>query len=119
MLKPAHVVAHPEPAHIVSPRPLAAAHPLKAAISKPTIVKGKMLDEAPPPADGQPAADSSDGAAPAEPTEIFHSPVGDLKPTGIMSVFFNENIMITAVCIIGFLLLAICCFAHNADCALT
>ena len=45
--------------------------------------------------------------------------MGDLKPTGIMSVFFNENIMITAVCVIAFLLLAICCFARNADCALT
>lgn len=79
------------------------------------IVHGKMLDDAPPAAaEETPAPDAA-----AEPTEIFHSPVGDLKPTGIMSVFFNENIMITAVCIIAFLLLAICCFARNADCALT
>ena len=89
------------------------------------IVHGKMLDDeapadAPAPAAEAPAAApaSADDAA-AEPTEIFHSPVGDLKPTGIMSVFFNENIMITAVCVIAFLLLAICCFARNADCALT
>jgi hypothetical protein len=85
------------------------------------IAKGGMLDDAPPAEAAAPAADAApaDGAAPAEPTEIFHSPVGDLKPTGIMSVFFNENIMITAVCVIAFLLLAICCFARNADCALT
>ena len=39
--------------------------------------------------------------------------------TGIMGVFFNEKIMITAVCVIAFLLLAICCFAKYGDCALT
>ena len=84
------------------------------------IVHGKMLDDAPAPeaAAGTPPPAADDAAA-TEPTEIFHSPVGDLKPTGIMSVFFNENIMITAVCVIAFLLLAICCFARNADCALT
>ena len=81
------------------------------------IAKGGMLDDEAPPAEA--AAPAAGDAAPAEPTEIFHSPVGDLKPTGIMSVFFNENIMITAVCVIAFLLLAICCFARNADCALT
>jgi hypothetical protein len=36
-----------------------------------------------------------------------------------MGVFFNEKIMITAVCVIAFLLLAICCFAKYGDCALT
>jgi hypothetical protein len=34
-------------------------------------------------------------------------------------VFFNQKIMITAVSVIAFLLLLICCFARNADCALS
>ena len=39
--------------------------------------------------------------------------------TGIMGVFFNEKIMITAVCVIALLLMAICCFVKYGDCDLT
>lgn len=125
-MKPAHVaeehtafVKHVAPVpHVVAAKPAdeETKKQARAAEVRAHIVHGKMLDDA------SAAENSAETPAPdagAEPTEIFHSPVGDLKPTGIMSVFFNENIMITAVCIIGFLLLAICCFARNADCALT
>jgi len=122
-MKPAHVaeehaafVKHVAKVVAAKPADEEAKKQARAAEVRAHIVHGKMLDDASAAEnpDETPAPDAG-----AEPTEIFHSPVGDLKPTGIMSVFFNENIMITAVCIIGFLLLAICCFARNADCALT
>jgi len=65
------------------------------------------------------ASGSSDGAESEGGSEgNGNVDVSALKPTGIMGVFFNEKIMITAVCVIAGLLLAICCFAKYADCAL-
>lgn len=73
--------------------------------------------------EGDAAAASDDGAEEPKPEGVVGddvgSEIGTLKPTGIMGVFFNEKIMITAVCVIAFLLLAICCFAKYGDCALT
>jgi len=69
---------------------------------------------------------SAEGAGSAEGADAggaaggaFNSPMGNLNPTGIMSVFFNEKIMLTALGVIGTLLVLICCFARNADCALS
>ena len=47
------------------------------------------------------------------------SDIGNLKPTGIMGVFFNGHILFLAVGIICTLLVAICLFVRNCDCALT
>ena len=109
--------------------PAAAAHPalstkqqrVRASMVKGQMMEGEEAESTPAPAaDAAPAPGDAGAAVVApDPTDVFHSPVGDLKPTGIMAVFFNENVMITAVGIIAFLLLAICCFARNADCALT
>jgi hypothetical protein len=64
-------------------------------------------------------AKSADGATPdSTGADQFTSPVGNLHPTGIMSVFFNEKIMLTAVGIIGCLLVCICAFAQGGDCEL-
>jgi hypothetical protein len=88
-------------------------------------------DDAAPAEGDAPAAEDAPAPAPAaaegasdEPEGVIKdddvaSDIGSLKPTGIMGVFFNEKIMITAVCVIAFLLLAICCFAKYGDCALT
>ena len=106
----------------------------KLVMAPKTMTRGKMLDEEPAPeeeaapAAEEPAADES----PAEETEpqpegvikgssddAMASEIGNLKPTGIMGVFFSGHTFLIAVGIIISLLLAICLFARYADCALT
>ena len=47
------------------------------------------------------------------------SEIGNLKPTGIMGVFFSGHTLMIALGIICFLILSICLFARYGDCALT
>ncbi|EKX39617.1 hypothetical protein GUITHDRAFT_164911 [Guillardia theta CCMP2712] len=109
-----------------------------AAMMKVKMAHGNMLQSsnetaapAPAPAPAASAASESEAAQPEQASgskgseehegvsgEDGNVDVSALKPTGIMGVFFNEKIMITAVCVIAGLLLAICCFAKYADCAL-
>jgi outer membrane biosynthesis protein TonB len=83
------------------------AAPEAAAAAEPKASEGESKS-----AEGADGANAAGGSA-------FNSPMGNLNPTGIMSVFFNEKIMLTALGVIGTLLVLICCFARNADCALS
>lgn len=95
-----------------------------------TMTRGKMLDEEPPAE--EPAAEPAAEEAPASEPEAtpegqindtsddaMTSEIGNLKPTGIMGVFFSGHTFLIAISIIISLLFLICCFARYADCALT
>lgn len=97
-----------------------------------TMTRGHMLDEEPAaeePAAEEPAAEEPAAAPEPEATpegqikdtsdEAMESEIGNLKPTGIMGVFFSGHTFIIAISIILSLIVAICCFARYADCALT
>jgi hypothetical protein len=132
-VSPLKVAAAVTAAAVATKQPLAVAtKQQRLAAVQPVVAKGNMLQDETPAADAADAApaDASNSTstdpsldAPGKPEGIVgddvESDVGNLKPTGIMGVFFNEKIMITAVCVIAFLLLAICCFAKYGDCALT
>jgi hypothetical protein len=110
----------------------------KLATAPKTMTRGKMLDEEPaaaeePAADEAPADDagseepSIEGAPGEKPEGIIkgdsdsamESEIGNLKPTGIMGVFFSGHTFVIAVGIIISLIVGICLFATYCDCALT
>ena len=115
----------------------------KLATAPHTMTRGKMLEEDPPaepaaeepaaeePAEEKPAAQEPAAEEPAaeEPAaeepkpdgggDDVQSEIGNLKPTGIMGVFFSGHTFMIAIGIICTLLIAICLFARNCDCALT
>lgn len=97
-----------------------------------TMTRGKMLDEEPAaeePAAEEPAAEdaSAEDADVAKPEgkitdtsdDAMASEIGNLKPTGIMGVFFSGHTLLIALGIIISLILGICLFARYCDCALT
>lgn len=101
----------------------------KLAVAPRTMTRGKMLDEEPPAqdaaaAEAAPAVEEVSKADGPKPEGMVHSnsvvsDIGNLQPTGIMGVFFNSHILLLALGIICTLLVAICLFARNCDCALT
>jgi hypothetical protein len=110
----------------------------KLASAPKTMTRGKMLDEEPAaeePVAEEPASEEPASEAPAEAPaaadtsdeskikdtsdDAMASEIGNLKPTGIMGVFFQGHTLLMALGIIVTLLLAICLFARNCDCALT
>lgn len=104
----------------------------KLVVAPRTMTRGKMLDEEPTAQDAAaaeaepaPAAvEEVSKAAGPKPEGMVHSnsvvsDIGNLQPTGIMGVFFNSHILLLALGIICTLLVAICLFARNCDCALT
>jgi hypothetical protein len=89
----------------------------KLVVAPRTMTRGKAE---PAPA----AVEEVSKAAGPKPEGMVHSnsvvsDIGNLQPTGIMGVFFNSHILLLALGIICTLLVAICLFARNCDCALT
>jgi len=113
----------------------------KLATAPHTMTRGKMLEEDPPaeqaaeepaaeePAEQNPSEKEPSSQQPEEPAaeepkpegggDDVQSEIGNLKPTGIMGVFFSGHTFMIAIGIICTLLIAICLFARNCDCALT
>jgi hypothetical protein len=99
----------------------------KLAMPPKTMTRGKMLDEEPA-AEEEPAASAEEehttgtkraGQGEGVMGDDVESEIGNLKPTGIMGVFFSGHTLMIALGIICFLILSICLFARYGDCALT